>query len=438
MNLGFYGIELNNKVSSVSVKNSRESTILLDCGVDPKNPDKLIFPKKLVKNINAIFITHAHRDHWGALPNLLRKKYENKIYMTPPTHEILKKYSVKAQFSFLQKDQKDNYANFFHQMEDLIIEKEYGELISVEDFKIYFIPANHILGSAQILIFDKDSRKQILYTGDFNPGKNYLFDDLEIENIENKYNLEINPDFVIMECSNIDQNEESFKKEEKKFINRVNKTYENMGNVLIPAKAIGNAQEFLIRYLTYCLEDRIMMPNEIFTSGSLTEINNIYYKYIENFRDPSLINLLREKLVIKNFQDYIGRNFDGMEDLFFENEYNFGIKLFIATGGNLKGGSSKRIYNKLQHKPKNLIIMPKVHRKLNCKAEVLNLSIFSLHGGFKSIKDYIREIENRHKKKSIYFLIHGYYKNLEKMKKYLDLEEIESIIPKVGDKYKGN
>lgn len=434
MKITFFGEKQRNRITSIMLTSSMNTKILLDCGCSPSSRDFLIIPNDLISEIQSIILSHAHLDHWGYLPQLIKKQYRNRVIMTPATFELLESFAIKDYFNFLDEKDKPTYKTIFDNMKQQIETYKYGNPITVKDLQIYLLPANHILGSSQILVDSTNENKKILYTGDFNPGNTILFNPITINLLKSQYHIELNPDSVIIECSNIDLSQKDYESEENQFIDVVNKTYENLGNVLIPAKALGDAQDFLIRYIFYCLNKNLDMPAEIFTLGSLEEVNKIYYKYKENFKDPRLIELFKTEMIIKNFNKYIQRNFGNLEDLFFNNKRNYGLKLFVATGGNFNVGSSKRMFNYLSRSSNNLVVIPKYLKSIHCDSQVLKSKLFSLHGNFDSIKKYISELEKHNKSK--FFIVHGSERNLESLHMHLMKSNMISYIPKLYEEFK--
>ena len=434
MKIFFIGRRQRNKVSSVLIESSLDNIIMLDCGYQPGSIDDINIPNNLISKINAIFLTHAHLDHWGYLPRIVDKGYNGPIYMTRATNDLLENYAFKESFNRLPEKDRLNYKELIYKLRNLIKNIDYGSPVNIKDFSIILLPANHILGSAQVIVEEIKSKRQILYTGDFNPGDNFLFESVNLTDLKNKYGLIIKPDYVIMECSNVDLRDLEYKHQEENFIRLVNETFINMANILIPCKALGDAQEFLIRYLYYCLNKNLSMPSEIFTIGSLLKVNEVYFKFKDSFKDPSFVDFFKMTMLISDFDDYIKSNFANMRDLFFENKRDYGIKLFVATGGSLEVGSSRQIYNKLKNNPNNLIITMKYPYGIKCKAKTINLKIFSLHGNFDAIMRYIKEIQRLNS--SHYFLIHGSINNLKLMNEHLNKLNIKNSIPKIGDAIK--
>lgn len=435
MKIGFYGESSRRKLRAYLIESSKNTKIFLDCG-RPQNsnnseiiPDYI--PDNIIQNIDGIFITHAHLDHWGYLPRLIMKGYNNPIFMTKPTKDILAP-AIDLFLKEIKYEMRSKYFSVFSKLGNLIQTYNYGDLIDLNDFNIFFLPANHIFGSAQILVEEKNLYKQILYTGDFNPKGSSLFNPIHIESLNSKYNIDINPKVVIIEASKVDFKEDDYINEENTFIKMVNDTYNDRGNILIPVSAIGDAQNFLIKYLDYVFEDKIKVPIDTYTIGTLLKVNKIYVEYKNELKNPELVDFFDKYMVLKIFEDTLAYEYNNNWDIFFNNKTDFGNKLFIATGGNLVG-SAFRVYNYLKNASKHLIIKTTRFKTNNCIAKVLKLHIFSLHGNYDSMLRYINEIEGIGK--THFFLVHGLYRNLKNFKVDLDTKNISNKIPNIQESY---
>lgn len=129
-----------------------------------------------VKNISAVLLTHAHLDHCGRLPLLIKAGYSGKIYTTLAT-KLLVTIALMDAVKIAIEHQQDH--PLLYSEEDvqktlqLIEVVSYDEVIMVEQVKIIFHNAGHILGSASIEI--QDSEKTILFSGDLgNPYQRLL------------------------------------------------------------------------------------------------------------------------------------------------------------------------------------------------------------------------------------------------------------------------
>jgi len=434
MELTFYGDPQNNRITTILV-DSLVTRISLDCGMIPGRPQQPIIPNYIIKTIDAIFLTHAHLDHWGYLPWLINNGYKNKVYMTKPTFELYYHYGRKEYFNRIAQnnEEKQLYKKIFKILGKLIVIVEFGQIINYKDFKIIFLPANHILGASQILIQEKDTKNQILYTGDFNPNECPLFEYLSIESLEKEYSVKIRPIVVIFDCSNIHLKKKEIEDEIKHFIQEVNETYENLGDVLIPCKALGEAQEVLVRYITYFKERDLKNPIYFFIKGSLIDVNKVYINNKDQFKNPSLLDLLSNTMVIQNFDFYIEDTTNGYEDIYFNDEGLYGFKLFITTGSHVEFGSSRIIFNYIKSNPQNLIVLPNRGKEPKCKTKILKTNIFSLHGDYESKLEYSLDLCSDND--PMFFLIHSSRKNLEFMQNKLKSLNIKCNIPKIDKNY---
>ena len=148
------------------------SNILLDCGTTRKtdivsgpNLQLLLINRMLesFSQLDHVYISHAHSDHVGYLPDLLQLAPNASIYMTPMT-KVLSSYR-------LDKNSKNTYGlssikEFANEKAfDNYIPVSYMQKINQGDYKVTFFPAGHIPG-AMMTLFEYKKRR-ILYTGDY-------------------------------------------------------------------------------------------------------------------------------------------------------------------------------------------------------------------------------------------------------------------------------
>lgn len=129
-----------------------------------------------LSQINQIYISHAHADHIGYLPELMRKTSKAEVYMTKVT-------SLFAEYQFSQKNVIKNNKNLEYMKEkqleaQYILDRaaivSYMQSIDFGRYQVTFLPAGHIPG-AMMMLFTCGKRK-ILYTGDYSMERTPLTD----------------------------------------------------------------------------------------------------------------------------------------------------------------------------------------------------------------------------------------------------------------------
>ncbi len=164
MNITFWGAT-DEVTGSMTFLEIGEKLILVDAGMAQGNSEverlnalKLPFEEK---SIDAIFITHAHLDHSGYLPRLVKKGFRGHIYCTPATAQLVK---VILDDSASLVDE-----NFYSDKEvvaacHMINAREWNWPVKIDDSTFTFIPAGHILGASSLII--ESEGKKIVFSGD--------------------------------------------------------------------------------------------------------------------------------------------------------------------------------------------------------------------------------------------------------------------------------
>lgn len=131
--------------------------------------------------INAVVLTHAHIDHSGYLPALVKNGFKGKIYCTKATHELCNVLLPDAGY-LQEEDAKFAARKKFSKHENpepLFTEKDAREALKyfeslnyhvtfepVKGFEVSFTPAGHILGSSCVHVHHKSSDRTVVFTGD--------------------------------------------------------------------------------------------------------------------------------------------------------------------------------------------------------------------------------------------------------------------------------
>lgn len=243
-----------------------DKNILIDCGLFQgikslrlKNWETLPVD---IKDVDLVILTHAHLDHCGYLPLLVKSGYSGKILMTPPTRdlaEIILRDSAEIQEEDAEKINrlgisKHKPAIPLYTVKDAekaikqfeIIEDKKWEELSPE-IKFRFIKNGHILGSAFIEMICYG--KKIIFSGDIGRNNSELM--LPPETINEC-------DFLIMESTYGDRNHKITTSKEE-LADVINDSIRAKGNLLIPSFAVGRAQELM--HLINELKKEIRIPD---------------------------------------------------------------------------------------------------------------------------------------------------------------------------------
>jgi Cft2 family RNA processing exonuclease len=257
--------------------------IILDCGIHPQKIGLQSLPNfDLLKDrsIDTCLISHAHQDHIGSLPFLIKKFPYVKIITTPQTRAIAE-LTLHNSVSLLKKEIDDKNFEFYnHDEVDLLIKmiayKEYQNKFEINSFhqrkdskvEVTFYNAGHILGSAGILL--ENNNHKIFYTGDIN---------LTDQTVIPKAKLpETKIDTLILETTYgatdsellLDWNSESLR-----LAKEANKILNNGGSVLIPVFSLGKMQEMLAT-IWVLMQKKNLTTVDIYTGGIGIKINRTY------------------------------------------------------------------------------------------------------------------------------------------------------------------
>ncbi|MDR3628376.1 MAG: MBL fold metallo-hydrolase [Ignavibacteriaceae bacterium] len=270
--------------------------IILDCGIHPQKTGLEALPAfDLIddKAVDYVLISHAHQDHIGALPYLVKRHPYIKIIATPQTR-ALAELTLHNSVAILKQQLKeeDKLEVYTHEEIDLLIQsieyKAYGEEFILNGYNqigsnptlAKFYDAGHILGSAGIYLEHGDDK--IFYTGDVNLNKQALLPGANIPDIKT--------DTLILETTYggtdssmlLNWNEESLR-----LASAINKTIIAGGSILIPVFSLGKTQEVLTTIWDLMNKNKIIQT-DIYTGGLADKISRVYdyNRYVVNRIDP--------------------------------------------------------------------------------------------------------------------------------------------------------
>lgn len=329
--------------------------ILFDCGIRVNQVGEAALPdiellKQSVPKLDAIFVSHAHADHIGALPLAHVAYPQAPIYATEPTQRISAVMLANA-VRLQESDEKEDTTQIFTQdAVDATIAKmhtlQMSEWVNLWDgWRVKMIQSGHILGAVSILLETPEG--SYLYGGDISTFHQKTIHGLSMDEVAGT-----RPDFMWCEATYGDGNHPARNNEENKLAEAVASVIENGGSVLIPSFALGRAQEIIL-----ILRDAMISKNipvfAVITDGLVNSICSVYealtpylgtklQKHLENSRQPLFY--------YRNFQ----RAKMGEQEAICKNEEP---KCIIASSGMLTGGASVTYAKGLAANEKNAIFL---------------------------------------------------------------------------------
>lgn len=277
---------------------------LIDCGIYQER--KLLsrnweaFPVE-PSSINAVFLTHAHLDHCGFIPCLIRDGFKGKIYATAPTIEIAKIALLDAAKLYQEDVEKkrqrhkqtgsvplhpivplftvEQAYNVFEQFEEIpcadVFQVEKGLTLTCHN-------SGHILGSSIFEFRDTFSGKNLVFTGDLGrPNRPVLPEPKRLSKIdylviESTYGDRIHqPDFLTYDT----------------IAEVITDTSNKGGNIVVPSFAIERTQEFLYCLKKLLLQDRIPHLWIFLDSPMAIKVTEVFKRYTDFLKNSLQIQV---------------------------------------------------------------------------------------------------------------------------------------------------
>jgi metallo-beta-lactamase family protein len=296
MIISFYGAAKSVTGSKHLITLKSGKRILLDCGMFQGmkgqaydlNKEFLFDPS----SVDFLILSHAHLDHSGLIPLLVKKGFKGRIICTSPTKELTsliledssKIQEIESKSKIHSSENKVHEPLYSHsevlECLNLFETLPYNHELEVEDeFKLTFTDAGHILGSAVINLECKEGRrkKKICFTGDLGRYSNRILKAPE---------RCPEADIVICESTYGDGLHHSIDSSELKLLKVVSEVcIDRKGKLLIPAFSIGRTQE-LIYSLNKLAEEKKIPPIPVFVDSPLSVYaTNIIKEHMDCFNE---------------------------------------------------------------------------------------------------------------------------------------------------------
>lgn len=285
--------------------------ILLDCGLYQGSRQQAYevnccFPHFDPRSIDLVILSHAHIDHSGNLPNLVKSGFTGNIYSTHATRDlcqIMLADSARIQESDIAWLNKHRLRSGLGEVAPLYNEQDaerclrqfvtigYDRPMPVcEGVSVTFVDAGHILGSAQVVLDVQDEadgkRKRFMFSGDVGRGHNeVLRDPVPVKDV----------DFLLMESTYGGREHEAPPGVGEHFGEIIRRAVKRGGKVLIPAFAVERTQQ-LLYVLNELLEEHKIPGVKVFVDSPLAvSATEIYRLHPESFNEEVYQSLFEKQ-----------------------------------------------------------------------------------------------------------------------------------------------
>lgn len=461
MNLTIHGAA-RQVTGSMHLLEAGQFKILIDCGLDYEKDRHILtnedFPFR-PEDIDVVVLTHAHIDHSGNLPTLVRLGFEGQILCTSPTAdltELLLLDSVNIFMHKAEKSRKRGKGKFNTGAQPLYLQKHVMDTVDrfvtigfnkpfrvSGDIELTFIPVGHLLGAAAAVfkINENGVEKTIAFTGDIGR-KNYpVLNDPEVLP---------QVDYLVTESTYGGRLHTKDKTVEQALVEFIEKAcIKEQGRLIIPAFSIGRTQS-----LVYSL-------NKIFTSGLLPAVkvfvdSPLAVKSTEVFRKYHyLVNQEAQDFYQKQGDEFEFENLEYVETLKDSRQVSnyFEPCIIISSAGMLEGGRIQdHLYYNIQNYYCTILFIGYcakgtlghrllrgdaiVHikdRDLAVYATIKQTDVLSAHGDHDDLMNTVKQ-QDKEKLKNV-FLVHGEASSMQALGDAIEAEGYVVTVPEKGVRY---
>lgn len=280
--------------------------VLIDCGMTQgKNADeinRMSFPFD-PKQIDCLLLSHAHIDHSGLIPKLVKNGFQGKIVTTTATADLVEimlydsAHIQEKDAEWLTKKSfrsgKDQVFEPLYTSEDVAASipffdrKQYRTIEDLGGIKYRFIDAGHILGSGSLEIWFKsdNGEKKIVFSGDVGKNENPIIQDPEHI---------AEADYVVVESTYGNRLHRGMEASIDEMVDAIKTTFKRGGNVLLPAFAVGRTQDILY-ILNKLIREKRLDDLDVYIDSPLAEKATKIYMAHPEFFDEEASNHFRVK-----------------------------------------------------------------------------------------------------------------------------------------------
>jgi metallo-beta-lactamase family protein len=361
--------------------------ILVDCGLhqggrfsEARNWDPFPYDPK---EIAAVFITHAHIDHTGLLPKLVKEGFKGKVFSTPPTRDFANLLLLDSEHILFQEAEHHKKPPLYgvREIEELMARWEgvpYHQEIKVGPIKAAFYNAGHILGSS--IVKAEVERKIIVFSGDLGNSPSPIIGSTEkFEEV----------DYCLVESTH---GKSLHKEEPKGYVEDIIEDTIKAGGVLmIPAFAMERTQKLLYEINELVENGRVPQVPIFLDSPLAIKMTEVYKKYKDYF-DAETVKLLMSGDALFEFPGL--KKTLTVEESKSINEVN-PPKIIIAGSGMSHGGRILHHEKRYLSDPKSTILFIGYQTKNSLGRKILEgEKMVKIHGEEVPVLCRVVSIEN--------------------------------------------
>lgn len=430
--------------------------ILVDCGLDYEKDRSIQSNENFPFNpgeIDVVVLTHAHIDHSGNLPTLVRMGFNGQILCTSPTADLTELLLLDSVSIFMHKAQKrckHGKGKFNSGSQPLYLQKHVMDTVERfvtigfnkpfrinGDIELTFVPVGHLLGAAAAVfkVNEHGEEKTIAFTGDIGR-KNYpvLNDPQELPPV----------DYLVTESTYGGRYHTKGKSVEETLVEVIEKCcVKEQGRMIIPAFSIGRTQS-LVFALNKIFSSGLLPPVKVFVDSPMASMaTGIFRKY------HNLVNQEAQDFYRNQGDEFEFDNLTYVETLKDSRQVSnyFEPCIIISSAGMLEGG---RIQDHLFYNIQNYYctilfigycakgtlghrllrgdsIVHIKDRDLAVYATIKQTDVLSAHGDHYDLMDVVKH-QDKGKLKSV-FLVHGETASMQALADSLEFEGYRTVIP---------
>ncbi|KAL8502437.1 hypothetical protein ACS0TY_021542 [Phlomoides rotata] len=320
-------------------------TVLFDCGIHPGFSGMSALPyfdEIDPESVDVLLITHFHLDHAASLPYFLEKtKFKGRVFMTHATKAIYKlllsDYVKVSKVSVEDMLFDEEHINKSMEKIEVI---DFHQTLEVNGIRFWCYTAGHVLGAAMFMVDIAGVR--VLYTGDYSREEDRHLRAAELP--------QFSPDVCIIESTYGVQNHQPRISREKQFTDAIYNTVSQGGRVLIPAFALGRAQELLLILDEFWTSHPELHNIPIYYASPLAKrCMAVYQTYINSMNER-----IRNQFATKNPFDF--KHISPLKSL--DEFRDVGPAVVMASPGGLQSGLSRQLFDKWCMDKKNACVLP--------------------------------------------------------------------------------